>query len=155
MNQKEKFHLEETLKHKKEVSKFLNVITNALNVRSRRHDDSKLETLEFDIFAENLSKLKGLTYGSKKYKDALKEMEPCITHHHENNRHHPEYFEGGIKHMNLIDIIEMFCDWWAATKRHADGDIMESVRINKERFNFSDDLKCIFQNTVNDIRFFN
>jgi hypothetical protein len=49
--------------------------------------------------------------------------------------------------MNLVDIVEMFCDWLAATKRHNGGDIMKFIVINQERFGFSDDLKAIFENT--------
>ena len=53
-----------------------------------------------------------------------------------------------LRGMNLIDIIEMFCDWLAATQRHADGDIMESIEKNQERFGYSDDIRQIFENTA-------
>ncbi|MNN93988.1 hypothetical protein D3C81_2125340 [compost metagenome] len=48
----------------------------------------------------------------------------------------------------MLDIIEMFCDWKAATMRHNDGDIRKSIEMNKERFGYSDDLLNIFMNTV-------
>jgi hypothetical protein len=67
------------------------------------------------------------------------------------NRHHPEHFENGIRGMNLIDLIEMFCDWYAATQRHNDGDIIMSIEINQKRFEYSDDIKAILKNTYNDI----
>jgi Family of unknown function (DUF5662) len=50
--------------------------------------------------------------------------------------------------MDLLDVIEMFCDWKAATMRHDDGDISKSIEINKNRFNYSDDIEQIFKNTV-------
>lgn len=50
--------------------------------------------------------------------------------------------------MNLVDIIEMLCDWKAATLRHADGDIYKSIEINQKRFGYSDELKSIFINTI-------
>jgi hypothetical protein len=53
-----------------------------------------------------------------------------------------------ISQMNIIDVIEMFCDWRAATLRHADGDINKSIDINQNRFNISDQLSEIFRNTV-------
>ena len=59
---------------------------------------------------------------------------------------------GSIDKMNLIDIIEMLCDWEAATLRHADGDIKKSIEINQERFRYSDELKAIFLNTVDFLR---
>ena len=55
----------------------------------------------------------------------------------------------GIKDMNLADIVEMICDWKAATMRHDNGDIRKSIVINQERFDYSDDLKLIFLNTAN------
>jgi hypothetical protein len=51
--------------------------------------------------------------------------------------------------MNLLDILEMFCDWKAASERHADGDIIESIKKNQKRFNMSDELTQILLNTVN------
>jgi hypothetical protein len=53
--------------------------------------------------------------------------------------------------MNLIDLVEMLCDWYAASKRHNDGDIMKSIEINQKRFGFSDDLRQILENTVKDL----
>ena len=54
----------------------------------------------------------------------------------------------GIGGMDLIDLCEMLMDWWAATKRHADGDIMKSIEINQKRFGYSEELKQIFINTI-------
>lgn len=42
----------------------------------------------------------------------------------------------------------MFIDWKAATERHADGDIIKSIEINKNRFKISDQLIKILLNTV-------
>jgi hypothetical protein len=54
--------------------------------------------------------------------------------------------------MDLYDIIEMFLDWKAATERHADGDILKSIEINKGRFKMSEQLYEIFLNTA--LRYF-
>jgi len=53
-----------------------------------------------------------------------------------------------LRSMTIVDIVEMFCDWVAATRRHADGDIMKSIEHNKTRFNISEDITCIFRNTA-------
>ena len=63
-------------------------------------------------------------------------------------RHHPEHFPNGINDMNLIDVLEMFCDWVASSKRHNDGNILKSIDINKERFNMPDELVSIMRNTA-------
>ena len=52
--------------------------------------------------------------------------------------------------MNLIDLIEMFCDWKAATLRHEDGDMQRSIDINSDRFHLPEKLVSMFKNTVND-----
>lgn len=61
----------------------------------------------------------------------------------------------GINGMTLIDLIEMMCDWKAATLRHADGDIYKSLEINAERFKYSPQLKQILKNTIDEINSFN
>lgn len=58
-------------------------------------------------------------------------------------------YQAQVNNMNLIDLIEMVCDWISATKKHADGDIHESIRINTERFNLSPQVVNIIRNTVN------
>jgi hypothetical protein len=45
----------------------------------------------------------------------------------------------------------MFCDWYASTKRHNNGDIIRSIAVNQQRFDYSDDLKAVFENTYNEI----
>lgn len=138
----------DTQKHIQRVSFFLtNIILEVMN-RMQGHDASKLLSPEKELFDLYTPKLKGSTYGSEEYKTFLKEMDEAIKHHYSTNRHHPEYHKDGIEEMNLIDLIEMICDWKAATERHTNGDIEKSILINKERFNISDQLVKILQNTV-------
>jgi membrane-associated HD superfamily phosphohydrolase len=53
-----------------------------------------------------------------------------------------------VSNMNLFDLLEMLIDWYAATKRHNDGNIYRSVEINRDRFDMSDQLARIFLNTI-------
>ncbi len=141
----------ETREHIRKVGKFIAVIMNGLNVRRLQHDDSKLCQPEIKYFDVYTPKLAGCTYGSEEYKQFLAALKPALDHHYAENRHHPEHFQNGIKGMNLVDLVEMFCDWYAATKRHNDGDIMKSIVLNQNRFNYSDDLKAIFEHTARDV----
>lgn len=59
-----------------------------------------------------------------------------------------EQYVVGIRAMNLIDLLEMLCDWKAAGLRHDDGDLMRSIKINQKRFGYSDELAGIFRNTA-------
>jgi len=138
----------ETLKHIKEVRKAIFKVILLLLKRLLFHDRTKLQKHEKAGFDMYTPKLAHCTYGSDEYKQYLKELKPYLDHHYAENRHHPEHFENGIRGMSLVDLIEMFCDWYAATKRHNDGDIQKSISINQGRFNYSDDLKSIFENTT-------
>lgn len=138
----------DTHEHIDTVVKFISTFKRELTDRMIVHDYSKLKSPEVEIFTEYTPKLKGTTYGSDEYKKYLKEMQVALDHHYEKNSHHPEHWENGINDMTLIDIVEMFCDWFAATERHADGDIRESIKINTKRFGISEQLAKIFDNTV-------
>jgi hypothetical protein len=137
----------DTLKHIRQVQKNIALVIRELRLRGKLHDRSKLQKEEKEGFDEYTPKLAGSTYGSEGYKQFLKELKPYLDHHYAHNPHHPEYYEQGIRGMNLVDIVEMFCDWYAATKRHTDGDIIKSIAINQMRFGYSDDLKAVFENT--------
>jgi hypothetical protein len=86
---------------------------------------------------------------SDEYKGFLKEMNVALDHHYKNNPHHPEHHENGIQGMTLVDLLEMICDWKAASMRHSDGNIVESIKCNKDRFGYSSELEQILLNTVN------
>ena len=140
--------MRETYKHKQIVNQFIGDVIKELIFRGVNHDNSKIGEFEVDIFTEYTPKLANSTFGSDEYKQFLKEMKPALDHHYSENKHHPEHFENGVLGMDLIDLLEMICDWKAATLRHNNGDIMKSVEINQERFGYSDELKQIFINTI-------
>ncbi|WP_080845652.1 DUF5662 family protein [Cytobacillus gottheilii] len=140
--------IRDTKEHIAQVREFMLVFAQELINRALVHDKSKLEQPEVDIFTEYTPKLKHSTYGSDEYKGFLKEMQVALKHHYANNSHHPEHYDNGIRGMDLADIVEMICDWKAATMRHEDGDIRKSIDLNQSRFTYSNDLKDIFLNTV-------
>ena len=88
--------------------------------------------------------LKQLTYGSDEYKAVLDGMRPALKHHYNKNSHHPEHYRDGISGMTIVDLVEMFCDWCAATERHEDGNIDRSIIQNMERFGYGEVLAHIF-----------
>lgn len=138
----------ETLKHIKLVAKLLNNCATELIRRGEVHDNSKLVSPEVELFAEFTPKLAACKYGSVEYEEFRQAMKPALDHHYANNSHHSEFYKNGINDMNLLDIVEMFCDWYAATKRHNDGNIRHSLVVNKKRFDISDQLINIFENTI-------
>jgi len=142
----------ETEQHIDSVRENLLEVIHKLYSRAFHHDASKLQEPEKPMYDEWTPKLRDSTYGSDEYKTMLKEMGPALRHHYQENSHHPEHFENGINGMSLFDLIEMLADWKAATMRHADGNIQDSLRINKARFGISDQLAEILENTVKEIK---
>lgn len=138
----------ETLKHIKRVNELLLLAAKELMDRAVKHDASKLLSLEKECFDIITPKLKESTYGSPEYKATMAEFRQAIDHHQKSNSHHPEFYENGINDFDLFDLLELFFDWKAASERHADGDILKSIQINKERFRYSDQLAGIMENTV-------
>lgn len=138
----------ETQKHIENVRKYIRFMIDKIDNRGVKHDASKLETPEVELFAEHTLTLANMSYGSDEYKESLEKLRPALEHHYASNRHHPEHFVNGVNDMTLIDIIEMFCDWKASTLRHNDGNLLKSIEINAERFNIDSQLTEIFMNTA-------
>lgn len=134
--------------HIHRVTTLIHNVTRELFTRAEKHDQSKLVNPEVETFTEYTPKLKTCTYGSEEYSGFLKSMAPALSHHYAQNRHHPEHFKNGIEDMNLVDIIEMLCDWKAASERHNDGNIRKSIEINANRFNISPQMVKILENTA-------
>jgi hypothetical protein len=137
-----------TLRHIETVRNYLNTCIRLLLVKAELHDQTKLQEPEREVFDKYTPLLRDLEYGSEEYKACLREMKPAIDHHNAHNQHHPEYWYNGIKDMDLLDLVEMLCDWKAAGLRHTTGDLIKSIEINKKRFGFSDDLEAVFKNTA-------
>lgn len=138
----------ETIKHIENVRSYIRIFTDALTSRGIRHDASKLENPEVESFTKCTPKLAKLTYGTPEYNESLKELNTALQHHYACNRHHPEHFNRGINDMTLVDVVEMLCDWKAASMRQHDGNLLKSIEINAQRFGYDDQLKQIFINTA-------
>ena len=138
----------ETFLHIERVRNLLNLFIVDLLNRSALHDQSKLESPEVEMFTEFTNKLACCTYGSAEYNNYKTSMGEALKHHYANNRHHPEHHKNGVNDMTLIDLIEMLADWKAASERHNDGNILKSIEINATRFEMSQQLVRIFENTA-------
>lgn len=138
----------DTQEHIAEVQGLMEGFARMILLRARAHDASKLSEPEKSAFDAATPKLRALTYGSDEYKQALVDLGPALEHHYGANAHHPEHFPHGIHDMGLIDVVEMFCDWLAATLRHADGDIRKSIDMNAERFGYDEGIRALLLNSI-------
>ena len=148
LTEQEKATNYDTFRHIERVRNLLNLCIQDLLRRGELHDQTKLEPPEVALFAEYTPKLAGCTYGSDEYKQYLAAIKPALDHHYAHCRHHPEHHKNGVNDMNLLDLVEMLCDWKAASERHNDGNIRKSIEINANRFGVSPQLVRIFENTA-------
>ena len=139
--------VKDLIQHKQWVAQHMRTIATDLFQRAAVHDNSKFSPEEFEPYDKLFPELQKYAYGSPELKAVYKQLGPALNHHLKVNRHHPEYHEDGINDMNLIDVLEMVCDWMAASKRSQTG-INKGLLINKERYGISDQLFEIIQNTV-------
>jgi hypothetical protein len=139
---------EETKKHIAEVQKIMCKAAQIIKHRGAYHDMSKLYSPEKDYLDLYGADLKTIVYGSPEYFENLEKVKLALDHHYAIHSHHPQHYENGILGMSLIDLLEMIIDWYSSCHKHKNGNIKESLRINQERFNISNDLLQILQNTL-------
>lgn len=136
----------ETLRHIHRVRDHLNTVIATLLERGRVHDASKFSEVEKPVLDSIYPRLRGLAYGSPEYLALVREAWPGLQHHYRHNTHHPEHFENGIAGMDLFDLVEMFCDWKAASERNP----KDGVRIdhNARIYAIAPQLAEILANTL-------
>lgn len=139
-----------TMRHIERVRLYLNRVISCCLRRAEEHDQTKLQVPEVEAFRKHTDGLSKLTYGSKEYTANLEndELKAALEHHYANNRHHPQHFKNGVDDMNLIDLVEMLCDWKASSERHNDGNIRKSIELNAEKYKISPQLRGILEHTA-------
>lgn len=138
----------ETWTHIHEVQKNIRQVGTELTRRALEHDQSKLHSPEVEILNETSVRLREIEYDSPEYYEALKGLKPFTDHHYAVNDHHPEYHTRGIHGMNLIQLIELLADWYAAGKRHPDGNLYDSIIANQERFGYDNRFRDMLIDTA-------
>lgn len=158
----------DTYEHIGKVRGYLNDVIVDLVARAEHHDASKLVAPEVEAFDRMTPLLATLEYGTPEYKQSLADLGPALEHHYAANRHHPEHFRDGILGMTLVDLVEMLCDWYAASQRMRkptpaapgrpeapayDNNFERSIALNAERFGYGDELRSILVNTAREMGF--
>jgi len=141
----------DTLLHISEVQENLERIATELRQRGLAHDRTKLQELEFDAFVSTRDRFKKTNYGTPEYQVLIDEVKPAVDHHYQNNRHHTGFHETGIGDMNLIDVIEMICDWRAAARRSPDKAFKDTLDYAYKKYNISEQFGVIILNTLKDL----
>lgn len=149
----------ETGAHIDRVRDFLYAAIENLANRAECHDASKMVSPELEAFDIATPKLAKLVYGTPEYMASLSELDSALEHHYEHNDHHPQHFENGVRGMSLMALLEMLCDWRAASERMSQrtddpekvATFESGLAYNQERFGYSDELADILRNTVREL----
>src|SRR6266568_6841922 len=130
-------YIKDLVDHKARVAGYLQIVATELFRRAAVHDNSKFSPDEFEVYDEVFPELQKYAYGSPELKATYKKLGPALKHHFEANDHHPDHFKGGIHEMNLIQLIEMVCDWLAASAR-SQTSIHKGLLISQERYHIDE-----------------
>jgi len=133
--------------HVLQVHNNLERFCEKLDDRGAHHDLSKLQEPEFSIFMNGQEGFENVMFGTPEYKTHCKTILPAIRHHHAHNSHHPEFHIDGVKGMSLVDVVEMVCDWKAASDREGN-DFNITLEICLEKYIESLELRSIIRHTV-------
>ncbi len=137
-----------TAQHISRVQALLGEMTTELTLRGLYHDASKFSEVEAGPLQEmqDLIEREGpAPYGSEEHKRRTALLGPMLDHHYANNSHHPEHYLHGVAGMNLMDVVEMLCDWKAASERG--GESVINLTYSAEKYGIEPMLLSILKRT--------
>lgn len=133
--------------HINRVQKWIGKFSTILFIRGVNHDKSKLCEPELSLWKE-MDEEPRYPYGTLKYKEKLNRYKEVFQQHYKHNKHHPEHWSGYYCDMDLMDVIEMLCDWLGykddITLKEAE------ILVNQqcERYGFNDTFRHLLYNTL-------
>lgn len=154
---KELFFEADTRKHQQLVQEKMLLCVKRIIDKASSHDKSKLSNQEKPYYIDPVWELNtgNIEYGSEQYKEACKKMGQGANHHQLHNDHHPEFFEifavqtlnDPIRAMDIFALLEMLCDWIAASKRKGNNPLL-ALDILKKKYKINEQLEAILRNSV-------
>ena len=145
--------IDDTQEHIRAVHNNIETIAIDLVTRGNAHDRSKFEEVELGPLAEmkEVEDREGpVEFGTPEYSARTAMLGDMWKHHVEHNDHHPEHFQNGIAGMNLMQIVEMLCDWQAASEQRDPSKTM-NITFCVEKYGISADARAILSNTADSL----
>lgn len=143
------YHALDYIQHIQWVMHGMALMQMHLVQRALTHDRSKIrEGWERNIYAQVVPEFEGKRFGTPEHQAVGDKLGPAWQHHLAHNAHHPEHHPEGINSMTLIDLIEMLCDWKAASLRQRQGSLQDSITLLKDQHGIGDQLETILRNTA-------
>lgn len=146
--------LKDTLSHIEKVQFFMRQSRINLQIRAIHHDRSKFSPEEAITYAKVVPEFKLYDYGSPEYDAVGDKLSQAWIHHESNNDHHPGFHKNGVDDMNLFMVLEMLCDWKAASMRNPNQDFKESLKLNIDKYNIGAALGEMLIKTAEDLNMF-
>lgn len=153
---KELFYEADTRKHQQWVAEQMILCAKNLLDRAVVHDASKFSEIERKSYVGPVWELntREVAYGSDEYKELTSQMGEGWEHHKAQNAHHPENVKATspefshdiFSGMNLFDLMEMLCDWIAASRRRGNEPSLPLENYRKD--GLSEQLECVLRNTL-------
>lgn len=135
-----------TLEHINQVKSKMEFFASVLATRGTSHDSSKLIEPEYSGWLAMDQEPRYL-YGSEKYYDKINRYKEVLEHHYSLNSHHPEHFENPSTQMDLVDLIEMLCDWFSYSNNISWLEGYNTINFQCARFGLNDTIRYLLLNT--------
>ena len=135
-----------TLEHIKRVKSKMEFFASVLAARGANHDNSKLTEPEYSGWLA-MDREPRYPYGSKKYYDKMHRYKEVLEHHYSVNSHHPEHFKDPSLQMDLVDLIEMLCDWFSYSDNISWLEGYNAINSQCARFGLNDTIRHLLLNT--------
>lgn len=157
MDEKELYYEADTRKHQQWVAERMIACAKRIIEKGMTHDASKFSDIEKSKYIDPIYELnlKDVPYGSDEYKRLTAQMGEGLEHHTNINDHHPEFFipfsvqtlNDPIRAMDLFALMEMLCDWIAASKRKGNSAGLPFDNFEK-KYQVNSQLMAILRNTL-------
>lgn len=136
--------------HIRRVNRWLVHFSKAIFDRGQKHDASKLQSPEIEGWTQ-MDTEERYPYGSPEYEEKKARYKWLFHEHYSKNRHHPEYFEihqNKSLEMDLLDYIELLCDWLGYRDSINYTDASELIAQQCKRYGFSQEIYDLLLNTM-------
>lgn len=138
-----------TRAHIDRVRELLIAFAHKIIDRGIAHDASKFDPEEdgpLQAMQDLIDREGPAPFGTDEYRRRTALLGPMLAHHYAENSHHPEHYPEGVAGMDLLDLVEMFHDWKAASERGGDSAIGLSYCV--EKYGIPPMLASILRNTA-------
>jgi len=135
------------ISHIDRVKSWISRFATILYSRGIHHDESKLQEPEYSLW-KKMDEEPRYPYGTQQYKDKLERHKKVFKLHYRKNRHHPEHWNGWYSEMDLVDMIEMMCDWLGYKENISLSEAQKLIETQCKRYGFSNEMRGLLYNTL-------